>query len=181
MKLFTFRYGKLTQGITETTHEHLGRVLRLGERGRGRWEALVTIHRDLPDPFDECHPIVRERIVNDHPVQAVLLVPARAPHNDVLVRVCTDGPYTRHTYGVVKHRAGIATRLAHGWGAAGDAGRLGTWDDDLWQLSPDALLDVKLFGGSKSGRYALFVRNAQPVAMRWEEYEIMQTLQEDTP
>lgn len=181
MKIFTFAFGRLSAGITEHQHEHLGRVLRLGERGRGRWESIVTIHRDLQEAFTDCHPIVRERVVNNNPVQAVLLVPARAPHNDLLVRINTDGPYTRHTYGVVKHRAGIASRLAHGWGAVGDAGRLGTWDDDLWQLSPDALLEVKLFGGSKSGRYALFIRNAQPVAISWDEYEILQAVQEDTP
>lgn len=176
MRIYTFDYGRIVAGVVETTHEKLGRVVRLGERGRGRWESLVTI-RGLAEKFDRCHPIVSERVIGDSPKKFVTLVPERQPDSpDILMIVDASGPYTRNTSGFVGYISGKCDILTMGWGAHGDAGRLGRWFHGLLLCGPDAIFRVKPFGGDKSPEYVVFIENGAPVCLERDEYDTLQAL-----
>lgn len=139
----------------------------------------MTIHRDLPEKFETCYPILREKEIGSRKTTFVLLVPERQPGQNVLLHIRTAGPYTRNTKGWVRVVSGEAKLLAQGYGAHGDAGRLGTWDDDLWEAAPNTVFKVEYFGGHKVPLYALVVDSqGVPSMMLWDEYETIKAVSE---
>lgn len=131
--------------------------LQLGEAGRGRWLELVEVARQ-PDRQPESGEAVGyflvpagEKRPPGAPERHVVLTRPRPGQTGVLVRLYTEGAYTRGSSGHVALLHGDAECLTHGHGARGAAGRIGSWDDELWHCRGEALFRVVLEGGTSKG------------------------------
>ena len=80
--------------------------------------------------------------------------------------------YTRNTSGIWEARDGNPETLIYGYGAHGDAGRVGSWDDGFVMMSPGDALYIRPEGGYKVKRFAVTL-SADGVleSMPFEEYE----------
>ena len=150
--LITYNRGIIYQGIEVGKNDKLGNVIRLGIRGRGRYEALVKLDNRTPP------------IVENNQVQSASLVKFKAGDKDrfvlrkcnvngdmtYIVRVNTNGPYTRGYSGGINVYWGSPTRIVAGHDAWGAAGRIGTLPDELWALKAGDALLVTTAGGNKS-------------------------------
>lgn len=164
MKTYSFVHGSLFEGIALTPDEKFGPVVFLGEIGRGRRYEKVALSRKNP-------PEVRENKVFDaEPVKIVvpardnkseqifwvLAKPQKSDDGSVLVRINTEGTYTRNTGGGWKAITGSPETVVSGYGAYGDAGRIGNWDDGLVIMRLGDVLRVKRSGGHKNRPDALY-------------------------
>ena len=77
-----------------------------------------------------------------------------------MARISGKGVYTRGTYGSVylpEEMMENVKVIANGYGAYGDAGRLGGWDDFLITAKDDTLIKVSPSGGNhKMDSYWLY-------------------------
>jgi len=160
MKAYTFHRGRISEGIATTEHPRFGTVVALGEAGRGRHQELMALDRNAPAT------VVDGRVVMARPktVQPrhggrafTLLETAPGEADAFLARVCTQWAYTRGTRGEVSIVCGQPERLAEGYGAHGQAGRVGGWEDSLWVMRPGDELQVEPEGGRKSIPYRIWV------------------------
>ncbi|RLB10739.1 MAG: hypothetical protein DRG39_05650 [Deltaproteobacteria bacterium] len=129
-------------------------ILALGERGRGRHEAIIPYHADPAAPLLKVAQTKtgRPKIVADNESEGW--------SEGWLAVVSGAGYYTRGTYGTVyccpvdKERIEV---IASGHGAYGDAGRIGLWNVFLVTLPDHTFLKVRPAGGAhKIERYWLF-------------------------
>lgn len=145
MRCYTYQAGRVTTGIAVTEDAGLGRVVALGEQGRGRIIAKVKLDNRRPPS------VVHGRVVDCGVVEFTAggvrrhaLTEAEeeaAPR--VLVRVNCEGAYVRGANGRSLAYLGDPAKVTHGTGAYGDAGRLGGWTDALWIMRPGDALWVK--------------------------------------
>lgn len=164
MKTYTWRGGRLAEGLELREVERWGSALVLGERGRGRWEEIIVLDRRSP-------PVVTNGRVLDCEARTIAL-PARdgrperkfvvltatvSPSSSVLVRVSTEWVYTRGSIGRVEILHGDVQIIARGNGAHGIAGRIGTWDDVLIVVPPGGEIRIRPEGGYKTTAYRLWV------------------------
>ena len=165
MRTYTWRRGALTEGLELHEVERFGLALVLGERGRGRWEEVITLDRRSP-------PVVKDGRVLDCEARTVAL-PARdgrpsrkfvvleAAENPsslgAIVRVSTEWVYTRGSLGHVRVLHGDVQIVARGNGAHGDAGRVGSWEDVLIVVPPGGEVLIRPEGGYKTTPYRLWV------------------------
>lgn len=179
MRAFQYHCGKITEGLTLFEDARLGDVVFLGEKGRGRRYEKVALHKKAPPEIHErggvkiiesCHPVRFKTKGGDRTFY--VLAGEKRPDNRVLVRINTQCTYTRGTEGRWKIVDGKSEELAKGWGAHGDAGRIGSWGDGLVLMHPGSVVKVTPEGGYKCSEYALMYprSGAEPVAMPWEEY-----------
>lgn len=161
MKCYSVTHRFITEGIDLAPYVNLGLCMALGESGRGRELTLVKLdRRSTPEVrTDGACPRVHEAGVIQYEAggqaRHALVQPAPGD-NRALVRVCANGPYTRHTYGRIVPYWGEPVRVTGGHGAHGDAGRLGTWADDLWIISPGQALFIQPSGGDKVKTFILY-------------------------
>ena len=181
MKAYTFRSGKLFKGMALTSDVKLGQIVLLGESGRGRWCERVGLDR-------KCPPLVIDGVVTEAIAKKITL-PAKdgraeisfwvlaKPEGDgesALVRINTEGTYTKDTSGSWKFVAGEPEELISGFGAYGDAGRIGSWKDGLVVVHPGDVLKVTLTGGSKFEPFALWMDESGLLqSATWREYEVL--------
>lgn len=184
MKAYTFRSGSLTEGINVTNDEKFGKIIFLGEEGRGRRYEKISLARHSPARIVDGKileaivvPITIKRGTPQEKTFHVLEAPHR-PDADgrVLVRINTSYTYTRDTAGTWKVMEGDAQTIIKGYGAHGAAGRIGNWDDGLVVMKPGAVIRVKPEGGYKSQPYALYFENGSLQCMDWNEYEVLQAI-----
>lgn len=121
----------------------------LGESGRGRWLEEVKVSNrpgQTPDgPEDVGYFVFGED--RKH----VILTKANPAQRGVLLRINTEGTYTRGTSGSVELLGGTAKLLTFGEYAYGDAGRIGGGTDELWHAEGPAIFAVIICGGSCKG------------------------------
>lgn len=192
MYCYTTRKGVVNAGIVLFKDPVLGPALLLGEDGRGRHQEKIALNRQQPagdylkddgsrivytaQPW----PIyVKTRGSEVERTIYTLRAPDVDDKSSALVRVDCEGTYTRNTSGRWELIAGSVVKVAHAWGAYGDAGRIGEWWDDLIVMPHGAVIKVFPSGGAdKSPRYA--VRNDQGVvtAVRWADYELLTAIEE---
>lgn len=187
MKTYSWRSGSLSQGLSVADDEKLGKIIYLGEFGRGRrYEKVGLLRKDPAEIIDgkilEAHPvkITVNRGTDKERSFFVLAKPNAEQEKDkrVLVRIDTSYTYTRGTAGGWKTKAGSPQELIKGYGAHGIAGRIGNWDDGLVLVAPGDVLRIKPEGGYKSSAYALFFdENGELATMVWEDYEAMQAIE----
>lgn len=126
-------------------------VVCLGERGRGRFEAVVPCDVKKDDKFGS---IAKTKSGNPK------IVPSSLPEHGWIAVVSGSGTYTRGTYGTVycqKCDAEKVQVLATGNGAYGDAGRIGDWNEFLITITDNTFLRIRPAGGQgKIDRYNLF-------------------------
>lgn len=163
MKTYSFVHGRLTDGLPLVADERLGQIVFLGEEGRGRRYEKVALDRHNPpavvgDRVLDCETRKVTLPARDGKPEKVFYTLAKAtkPSTDVLVRVCTEGTYTRNCSGRWEMVAGKPEVLISGYGAYGLAGRIGNWDDGLVIMRPGDVLRVKRSGGHKNRPDALY-------------------------
>lgn len=126
-------------------------VIALGERGRGRYEAVIPCGVKKDEKFGS---ITKTKSGNPK------IVPSSSPEHGWLAIVSGSGTYTRGTYGTVycqKEDVEKVQVLATGNGAYGDAGRIGSWNEFLITISDNTFLRIRPAGGQhKIERYNLF-------------------------
>jgi hypothetical protein len=133
--------------------------IALGERGRGRREAIVPV----PEQFHGLEPGLTK---SGQP----RLNACGAGGLGWIVRVKTLTSYIRGACGYVDLIGGASPEvIARGNGAFGDAGRIGTWVDLLLACHGDCLLRIK---PSRGKSWLMLVRDAEGVIeMSVEEYK----------
>jgi len=185
MKTYSFNRS-VSEGIALTSDEKFGPVVFLGEVGRGRRYEKVALDRHNPAPAVnnrvlECEPRKITLPAREDKPEKIFYVLARATKSSdaVLVRVNTEGVYTRDTIGGWKTLKGQPETLIAGYGAYGDAGRIGNWHDGLIVMRPGDALKVTLSGGYKFRPYALFLdASGKLEAIDFEEWEALQAIQQ---
>src|SRR5690606_16952367 len=160
----TWRQGRLAEGLELREVERFGPALVLGERGRGRWQEVITLDRKSP-------PVIANGRVLDCEARTIAL-PARDgrperkfvvlsttenPSSSALVRVSTEWVYTRGSLGRVQVLHGDVQVIARGNGAHGAAGRIGSWEDVLLIVPPGGEIFIRPEGGYKTEPYRLWV------------------------
>lgn len=195
MRCYTFDRGLVTQGILIEADEKFGPSIVLGERGRGRWQERIALFRKNPAEVTQAHRSQVSCVLTAHPVKIQL--PARdgkpekifyclgKPDNPedtrVLIRVMTGWVYTRDACGTVKIPPGYETLgsiLVTCWGAHGDAGRLGRWEDVLAVVHPGGLLYVCPEGGHKTEPYMVVYQDgSEPTAVPERDYALTRALE----
>ncbi len=171
MKCYTTHGGLLTPGLDVVSNERLGPVVALGELGRGRTLTRVKLDRREPPitiPAHVCptcglqagwcyqHPspalprVLEADIVAYEAAGHAQHALARALGLDErsLIRCNTGAAYIRGARGCTEPYWGSPSRVTGGHGAFGDAGRVGTWTDELWILAPGEALLVRPSRGS---------------------------------
>lgn len=175
MKAYSVTYRMIKEGIDLVSDQRLGLCVGLGESGRGRELTLVKLDRqETPEVrTDDGRTRVHEAgvIAFDAGGRTRHALVSPAPgDNRALVRICTSGPYTRHTYGRTVPYWGEPVRVTGGHGAHGDAGRLGTWSDSLWILRPGEAVFIQPSGGDKVSTFILYHSPDSPAGKleRWD-------------
>jgi len=147
------------------------RTIALGQQGRGRLLTYVPCEGDFPDGAPVALATTRTgktKIVAGHGGDAA----------GWLARVSTEGPYIRGAYGHIRARVqdrALVQVVAYGYGAFGDAGRVGQWCDYLLKLQPGAIIRVKPTRGQAYFLHATtdrIVRLDQEEALVYEGAEI---------
>lgn len=161
MKTYTANHRSVREGLSLESHERLGPSLALGENGRGRVLVHVKLdNREPPevevstseyDPGTKYRRVLAAGVVQYEAggVKRQALVAPAPGDKRVLVKVSSSGTYTRNTYGVIVAYWEEPKLVARGSGAFGDAGRLGSWADDLWIIPPGSAVWVSPAGGDK--------------------------------
>jgi hypothetical protein len=138
-------------------------VLTLGERGRGRYEAIVPFQSGLSET-DFVIPVPTK--------SGKIKIIKGGDGKDWIARISCEGVYTRHTQGYAyvhpQDKAKVKI-LAQGNGAEGAAGGVGYWEDYLLQIEDKTLLKVKKHGGYKTPAYYLFFNENKVLEMNEEE------------
>ena len=190
MRCFTFGNRVLGNGIKLTPDVRFGQVVYLGEEGRGRrYEKVALSQRNPPFKYgsmgtngEVLNPHVREA----HPVKVTLPAKDGRPERvfyileaegqgdepAVLVRVNTYGGYLKNGSGYWKTVAGSPEVLIAGYGAFGDAGRIGGWADGLVVMRPGDVLRIHPTRSWGDGDSALWVDEAGALqTASWADYE----------
>lgn len=186
MRCFTWKGGRLSEGIALTTDPRLGPVVFLGEEGRGRRYEKVALGRGNPPPVvdGKVMSVETRKITvparDGKPERAFFVLEKSASEAGVLVRVNTLTSYVRGGSGRWRVNAGKPEVIVSGYGAFGDAGRIGNWDDGLVAMRPGDVLKVmpsRELGGVDS--FALWVdESGLPQTATWGEYENIKALAE---
>lgn len=180
MKALTWHAGRLTPGIV-TVSSTLGPVVFLGEEGRGRQYEKIGLDRKIPAD------IIDGRILEANPRKVSLPASSGKPAKtfyvlerpstgggwDQLIRINTYSSYIRGGSGRWNTIAGAPETLISGYGAFGDAGRIGSWSDGLIRMRPGDVLKVspsRSIGGIDS--FALWVDETGKLETApWADYE----------
>ncbi len=159
MKCFCFSGGSIVAGFVVRKDDKLGEIIFLGEDGRGRrYEKVGFLRKDPAEIIDgkvfDAHPvkITINRGEKNEKSFYVLAKPQSGNDQRILVRVDTCTGYVRGGAGGYKALKGNPETVVHAYGAYGDAGRIGSWDDDLVVMSPGDVINVH---GSRSGSWII--------------------------
>lgn len=110
-------------------------VLTLGESGRGRELKIIKVDAQTENVSVKVCGTSSLKIVDTENVDGMWLA-----------RISTEGAYIRNALGacyIPKDQIGQVRVLARGYGAFGDAGRIGTWYDYLLSVATGTLIKVK--------------------------------------
>lgn len=183
MRCFNWNGGKISEGLSLQADDRLGPVVFLGEAGRGRRYEKIALGRRNPAE------VVDGRVLAAYPVKITLparggkpekaffvLERPRSQDDRVLVRVSTRWCYTKNSVGSWSTVAGSPENLVVAYGAHGDAGRIGNWDDGLVVMKPGDVLKVRPEGGHKTEPWAIWLEEGRPLTATWKDYENLQAV-----
>jgi hypothetical protein len=148
----------------------------LGEKGRGRTFEEVRLDKRNPPTGDDVGYTTFTAGGRQH---CVLTAPRG--QRGLLLRVDTEGCYTKGSCGSCSVIAGDATVLASGSWAYGIAGRCGSGSDRLYHVPDAAIFSVRISGGEHKGwgpRY-IFVDGARDYVRCLRPQEAVQDLVTD--
>lgn len=165
-------YTGTNEGIQTQADEKLGRVVFLGEKGRGRDFVKIAVSKKNPCEVEnglikECK--LENFSYNDS--EFTVLTKNNSQSDLILVRINTNEGYCRNCKGVAMPFAGEPKFIACGNGAFGDAGRIGNFMDVLVVLHPEDAIKVNPTRGAS---YILWVHEGKVVKGTIEEYKLSQ-------
>lgn len=180
MRCFTVSRKQISNGLEIIDNQKLGKVLFLGEQGRGRKYDNVSLSRKCPPAIVEGSKVLEaevEKVKLTKPKEFTFYTLKASSRQDsrILVRINTCGCYTKNTTGRWEVLIGNATLVTEGWGAEGIAGNCGSWKDSLVIVEEGAAIKVKPHGGSKTPAYVLFYGSKAevPKILTEEEFAVM--------
>lgn len=182
MKCLTWTTSGLSAGLQVQTDEKLGRIVFLGEDGRGRRYEKVGLSRRNPADIEN------GRVMNANPVKIVLPAKDGKPEKsfcvlerptaeikNALVRINSYGGYVRGGQGGWKNITGKSETLVSGYGAFGDAGRIGNWDDGLVVIHPGDV--VKIHPSCANSDSVIWMDEiGQIQTASWQDYETIMAI-----
>lgn len=183
MKAFTWN-GDLSVGLQVQDDQKLGQIVFLGEEGRGRKYQKVGLSRRNPAE------VVNGCIINANPVKITLpakdgkpelvfyvLEKSSTDSQAIIIRINSYGGYIRGGQGNWKAVAGNPETLVSGYGAFGDAGRIGNWDDGLVVMNPGDVIRIHPSRTWGNGDSAVWLDEAgNPQTASWQDWENLQAL-----
>jgi hypothetical protein len=180
MKCFSWKRGSVSEGINLIADEKLGSVVFLGETGRGRRYEKVALGRRNPAEVKDVRVFDAQTVKITLPpkdgrpekIFYVLEKPENAAE-EILVRINTYTSYIRGGQGCWRTIAGNPETVISGFGAFGDAGRIGNWEDGLVIMKPGDVLRVYPSRGDSS---ALWIEKGKPTCSSWQDYENLQAV-----
>ena len=177
MTVFTWTTEKIVPGIRIVEDAKLGKIVFLGEEGRNRRYEKISLDRHTPPE------IAGERIMEATLCKIVL--PAKAGKSEktffvlkkpqgkndgrIFVRINTYTGYVRNASGRFETVEGNPETMVSGYGAFGDAGRIGNWDDAIVAMGPGDVL--RIYPSRREHSFALWIENGQPQTAVWKDYE----------
>lgn len=168
MKAYSFISGSLTEGLVLSVDERFGQVVFLGQSGpKGARYEKVRLDRQNPAAA------IGGKVLEAEPKKITLPAregkpekvfytlakpsgPSGQTTDAVLVRICTQGIYTRGTYGSWRAVEGQPEGLISGVGADTESTKNDSWSDGLVVMRPGDVIKITLSGGSKFDPYALY-------------------------
>lgn len=175
---WTWENGRLELGLRFTLDERLGSVVFLGEEGRGRRYEKVALDRKNPPEcinmyVREAHPVKITLPPKDGKPERVFYVLGRrlVGNAGVLVRIDTNRGYIRNADGRWTTVEGSPENLVAGYGAFGDAGRVGSWSDGIVMMRAGDVIRIRPTRGED---FALWIESDRPVTASWQDYQNLQ-------
>ena len=152
-------------------------VIQLGESGRGRLLVSIPCPEGLQDG-DTVQALPAQVKANGLKTKPSIKG-SNDPENGWVARISTDGSYIRGACGNVSYdptqpSVGAPILIAKGYGAFGDAGRTGNWDDLLVQVSDGTVLRVK---PTRADAYYLWFQESKVSTLTLDELELLAHLE----
>jgi hypothetical protein len=140
--------------------------IMLGTEGRGRKLTIVPMASNI----GESDSVKIVPSTTGRPK----IVKGDSPENGWIARIDTEGCYTRNTQGYASVMLpGLVNVIANGYGAYGDAGRIGNWDDMLLEIPDNTMIRVYPSGGeSKRPSYYLWFGTEEVIQLSSEEFDL---------
>lgn len=130
------------------------RGIALGEKGRGRHETFIPVPKEFPDKPEET--VLGFSMGLTRSERPRLVVNRNGGDRSVTALLSSNGGYRRGTCGeIYVLTSSKVLAVATGYGAWGDAGRIGTWTDACIQFS-SGWIRVKYSGHSGKRLYCGF-------------------------
>ena len=148
-------------------------VVKLGEEGRGRTLFSVSCPEGLQDgdPVAATLAHARTNGLRTKPV----IKRSNDPENGWVARISTNGSYIRGACGNVSYdptqTVSAPVLIAKGYGAFGDAGRTGNWDDLLVQVIDNTVLRIK---PTRADAYYLWFQEGKVSTLTLDELELLE-------
>lgn len=170
MKAFTFKAGRIEAGIAVGDDPALGRVISIGQNGRGRVETKIKFDRRNPPaevPSGRIDELGLTQFTDGGGTARFAATAPRLNDTRVCLRADTLAGYVRHATGTCVPYLGSPRFVASGQWAEGDAGRLGSGTDSLWVMTHGDCVRIKT---SRAGRWVVRIEGAVPVARTLEDF-----------
>jgi hypothetical protein len=178
MQAFTATNDSVTPGILLKKTDKLGWSLVLGEYGRGRWQEHVKLDSRKPptvqDNGDDTAVVTSCGVIGFEAAgrQRHAFIPPNPDDNRVLVRINTGSIFMKNQSGKATVLFGRPRLIVSGWGAFGDHGQLGTWEDGLWTLKHTDAILVRPSGGQLTEPYVLYNDNGTLTRTTFEDFRL---------
>ena len=148
-------------------------VIQLGESGRGRLLVSIPCPEGLQDG-DTVQALPPQTKANGLKTKPSIKKTSDT-ENGWVARISTDGSYIRGACGNVSYdptqpSVGAPILIAKGYGAFGDAGRTGNWDDLVVQVPDGAVLRVK---PTRADAYYLWFQKEKVSTLTLDELELL--------
>ena len=147
-------------------------VIQLGESGRGRLLVSIPCPEGLQDG-DTVQALPPQTKANGLKTKPSIKKTSD-PESGWVARISTNGSYIRGACGNVSYdptQPGVSPVLiAKGYGAFGDAGRTGNWDDVLVQVIDGTVLRVK---PTRADAYYLWFQKEKVSTLTLDELELL--------
>lgn len=185
MKAFTWTTSGIMAGLQLQNDDKLGQVVFLGESGRGRrYEKIGLARRNPAEVLDgrvlEAQPVKITLPPKDGKPEKIffILEKSTAATTNVLVRINSYGGYVRGGAGGWQTAVGQPETVVKAYGAFGDAGRVGNWDDGLVVMHPGDVIKIHPSRTWGYGDSALWLdESGQLQTASWQDYETMSAIQ----
>ena len=146
-------------------------VVKLGEEGRGRTLFTVSCPEKLQDG-DTVQALPPQTKANGLKTKPSIKR-SNDPENGWVARISTNGSYIRGACGNVSYdpTQPAPIVIAKGYGAFGDAGRTGNWDDLVVQVPDGTVLRIK---PTRAEAYYLWFQKGKVSTLTLDELELLE-------